>query len=88
MSDTGEGMPPEVLERAFEPFFSTKEPGRGTGLGLSTVYGFAEQSGGHATIESKVGCGTTVSLYLPRADAGAEATVATSVGAVAAVGEQ
>jgi PAS domain S-box-containing protein len=76
VSDTGEGMPPEVLERAFEPFFSTKEPGRGTGLGLSTVYGFAEQSGGHANIESKVGFGTTVTLYLPRADAGAEATVA------------
>ena len=68
VSDTGEGMPPEVLERAFEPFFSTKEPGRGTGLGLSTVYGFAEQSDGHATIESTVGRGTTVSLYLPRAD--------------------
>jgi PAS domain S-box-containing protein len=75
VTDTGEGMPPEVLERAFEPFFSTKEPGRGTGLGLSTVYGFAEQSGGHASIESKVGFGTTVNLYLPRADAGAEATV-------------
>ncbi|MFN3623080.1 MAG: PAS domain S-box protein [Hyphomicrobium sp.] len=68
VSDTGQGMPPEVLERAFEPFFSTKEPGRGTGLGLSTVYGFAEQSGGHASIESILGRGTTVALYLPRAD--------------------
>ena len=72
VSDNGEGMAPDVLERAFEPFFSTKEPGRGTGLGLSTVYGFAEQSGGHVTIASQVGRGTTVNLYLPRAQAGAE----------------
>jgi len=68
VADTGEGMSPEVLERAFEPFFSTKEPGRGTGLGLSTVYGFAEQSDGHAIIESAVGRGTTVKLFLPRSD--------------------
>jgi PAS domain S-box-containing protein len=72
VSDTGQGMPPEILEKAFEPFFTTKEPGRGTGLGLSTIYGFAEQSGGYSTISSTVGKGTVVNLYLPRADAEAD----------------
>jgi PAS domain S-box-containing protein len=75
VTDTGHGMSPAVLEKAFEPFFSTKEPGRGTGLGLSTVYGFARQTGGHVAISSEVCKGTTVSLYLPRADTDAAAPV-------------
>ena len=72
ISDSGSGMPPEILARAFEPFFTSKEPGKGTGLGLSMVYGFARQSGGSATIRSEVGRGTAVTVLLPRArEAGA-----------------
>jgi PAS domain S-box-containing protein len=68
VEDTGAGMSAEVLSRVFEPFFTTKEIGKGSGLGLPQVYGFAQQSGGSVKIDSAVGAGTTVKLYLPRSD--------------------
>jgi PAS domain S-box-containing protein len=77
ISDTGTGMGPDVLARAFEPFFTTKEPGKGTGLGLASTYGFVRQSGGHVTIYSELGKGTTVNLYLPRSRSEAEAVIET-----------
>jgi PAS domain S-box-containing protein len=70
--DTGAGMPPETLKRVFEPFFTTKELGKGSGLGLSMVYGFVKQSGGHVNITSAPQQGTTVQLYFPRSHAEAE----------------
>jgi CheY-like chemotaxis protein len=69
VSDTGVGIPPELLTKVFEPFFTTKSAGKGTGLGLSQAYGFAHQSGGAIAVRSKIDKGTDVTLYLPRSHA-------------------
>jgi PAS domain S-box-containing protein len=89
VSDTGTGMSPEVAARAFDPFFTTKPIGQGTGLGLSMIYGFARQSNGHVLIESKLGAGTSVILYLPRhhGDAAMERIASNAAEEYAATGE-
>ena len=67
VSDTGGGIESDILKHVFEPFFTTKEVGKGSGLGLSMVYGFSKQSGGNVTIESAPGKGTAIKIFLPRA---------------------
>lgn len=83
VTDTGCGMSPEIIEKVFEPFFSTKAEGKGSGLGLSMVYGFVKQSGGHVKIYSEIGQGTTIKMYLPRAMESEDVEVSVDTGPIA-----
>ena len=85
VNDTGSGMSDDVLGRAFEPFFTTKDVGKGSGLGLAQVYGFAKQSGGGVRIETQVGHGTTVHVFVPRARAGLECAVSNAMHSAASL---
>jgi PAS domain S-box-containing protein len=87
VADTGHGMTPETLARAIEPFYTTKKGGRGSGLGLSMVYGFVEQSGGHLKIDSRLGYGTRVALYLPVASAASASTAPVAAAPITGTGE-
>jgi CheY-like chemotaxis protein len=82
VTDTGTGIPPDILERVYEPFFTTKAEDKGTGLGLAMVYGFLKQSGGHVKIYSEMGAGTTVKLYFPRNTASEDTLVGPPSGEV------
>src|SRR6202012_4035372 len=88
VSDTGTGMPKDVMSKVFEPFFTTKQQGLGTGLGLSQVYGFVKQSGGHVKIYSELNEGTTIKIYLPRAHAAGDVAIPSEKPVVGSVGSE